>query len=731
MTAAVETATAGPVLLRAAGTSVVVALDGAPRILHWGRDIGELRADDLVALATYDSIGTSGSEPDVPRVLALWASERDGWVGTPTVSGHANGAATTPRPRLVSHEVQREADAQRLEVRLVDEITGLTADIRLTLDRHGVLAVDQSLTLADGAEPYTLDGAIALMPVPQRAAELLDFTGRWCRERAPQRTPFGFGAHVRRSRRGRPGHDSPFLLMAGTAGFGFRSGEVWATHLAWSGGQHYLAERLPEGAGSHAGVIGAGEGLAAGEVVLAPGGVHRAPTALFVWSDAGMDGAAARLHDRLRSRTAHPSSPRPLVLNTWEALYFDHDLPTLERLVERAARVGVERVVLDDGWFGSRRDATRGLGDWYVSREVWPEGLSPLVDVLRGHGMSFGLWVEPEMVNEDSDLARAHPDWILGPAQGPGVTMRGQQVLDISRPDAWSYLRDRISALVEEYGIAYLKWDHNRELLEAVARRDGRDRPIVREQTLALYRLMDELRRRHPGLEIESCAAGGGRIDLGILDRTDRVWTSDCNDPVERARIQQWTGLLLPPELIGGHVGPPTAHTTGRTTSLAYRLATALFGHAGVEWNLLECSDEELAAIGAWATLYRELRPLLHSGRVVHADGLDAGAALEGVVAHDGSRAVYRWSRTETSPQTRSGVVPLPGLGAVGVERVRVRIREEFGVARTMSDVEPAWVDAARRPDGVVLPTAALTTVGLPLPALSPQQAMIIDVQAV
>jgi len=721
--------TPSPVLLRGGGTSLIVALEDVPRAVHWGADVGPLDAEALRALAAHDDVGTAGSEPDVPRVFALWATERDGWVGTPTIAGHAHGAATTPRPRLISHAVRREADGERLDVRLADDITGLTVDIVLALDRHGVLTVDHTLTLAADADPFTLDGVIALLPVPERAAELLDFTGRWCRERAPQRSPFGFGSHLRRSRRGRPGHDAPFLLMAGTAGFGFRSGEVWATHLAWSGGQRYLAERLPEGAGSHAGVIGAGEGLAPGEIVLAPGDAYRAPATVFVWSDAGMDGVAARLHDRLRARPGHPASPRPLVLNTWEAVYFDHDLGTLERLVDRAALIGVERVVLDDGWFGSRRDATRGLGDWTVSPEAWPDGLTPLVEMLRRHGMSFGLWFEPEMINPDSDLARAHPDWILGPAQGPGVTMRDQQVLDISRPDAWAYLRDRISALVDAYDIAYLKWDHNRELLEAVARRDGRDRPIVREQTLALYRLMDELRRRHPGLEIESCSAGGGRIDLGILERTDRVWASDCNDPVERARIQQWTGLLLPPELIGGHVGPPSAHTTGRTTALPYRLATALFGHAGVEWNLLECTDDELGALAAWASLHRELRPLLHGGRVVHADGLDAGAALEGVVAQDGSRAVYRWSRTETAPQTRSGAVVFPGLEGAP-PRVRIRIREEFGAARTMSVIEPAWMIAARRPDGVTLPLASLAAVGLPLPALAPQQAMIIDVQA-
>lgn len=716
--------TPSPVLLRGGGVSVVVALDDVPRVIHWGADVGPLDGPALAALAMTAHVGTSGSEPDVARVFGLWATQRDGWTGTPTVAGHAVGSATTPRPRLARHEVDPEG--RRLRLELADEVTGLVAAIALELDEHGVLTIDHELTNdGHGEAVFDLSALTAMMPVPERAGELLDFTGRWCRERAPQRIPFAFGAHVREGRRGRPGHDSPFLLAAGTPGFSFGAGEVWAAHLAWSGNPRYLAERLPEGAGSHAGAIGVGEGLAPGEARLGAGEEYRAPTAVFVWSAEGLDGVAARLHARLRARTSHPSAPRPLVLNTWEAVYFDHDLPTLTRLVERAARVGVERVVLDDGWFGARRGTTAGLGDWIVADEVWPGGLGPLVDVVRGHGMSFGLWFEPEMVNLDSDLAREHPDWILGPSQGLGVPMRGQHVLDISHPDAWRHLFERISALVAEYGIDYIKWDHNRELLEAVARRDGSDRPIVGAQTRALYRLIEALRERHPSLEIESCSAGGARIDLGILSRTDRVWASDCNDPVERGRIERFTSLVVPPEMIGGHVGPPRAHTTGRTTDLGYRTASTLFGHAGIEWNLLECDDDELDALAAWAALYKRLRPLTHTGRVMHGDGLDAGAALDGVVAHDGSRAVFRLTRTDQAPQARSGAVTFPGLGADG--SVRVRILDDAGRARIMQDELPEWVQRAR--EGVVLPAAALATVGLPLPTLAPQQALVIEVE--
>jgi alpha-galactosidase len=718
-------------VLRAAGTAIAVDVSGRiPRVLHWGADLGELDDGVLEALRSTSIPAVLNNSPDVPRLFTVWPTEYDGWAGTPAQAGHADGAATTPRPVLASHDIDLAPEGGgTITLHLVDGISAMRGEVRFALDPFGVLSVDlavrrdASLDDVTGSAPYALAGLRALLPVPERATELLDFSGKWVRERAPQRSPLGFGTHSRRARRGKPGHDSPYLLAAGTAGFGSGHGELWAVHLAWSGDGEYLAERLPEGAGAFSAVIGAGESLRPGEVLLRDGDRYEAPTAVFTWSDRGLDGIADRLHRRLRARPGHPSSPRPLVLNTWEAVYFDHDLGRLTELVDRAAEVGVERIVLDDGWFRGRRGDHAGLGDWVVDADVWPTGLGPFVDLVRARGMQFGLWFEPEMINPDSDLAREHPEWILGPRQGLGAPARRQYVLDIADPAAAAHVLERISALVTEYDIDYLKWDHNRDLVEPVGRRDGRDRPVVREQTLALYAMLDELRRRHPGLEIETCSGGGGRVDLGILDRTDRLWASDCNDPVERTRIERWTRLLVPPELIGSHLGATRSHTTSRATDLSFRLATSLTAHAGIELDLTTASLEELGTIAAWAGLYRDLRPLLHSGRVVNADLADEATTLTGIVAQDGSRAIYTWTRLTTSSAGQSGRVRWPGLDAGA--RYRVVVRSELGEA-ARHGIDPPWVDAAGT-DALVLAGAVLATAGVPMPTLAPQQALLFD----
>ena len=303
------------------------------------------------------------------------------------------------------------------------------------------------------------------------------------------------------------------------------------------------AESEPDGTRA----LGAAELLAPGEISLAAGDSYTTPTVVAAYSAAGLDGISDRFHRQLRARATHPSTPRPAVLNTWEAVYFDQNLAGLSTLADAAAAAGLERFVLDDGWFGGRRDDTTSLGDWTVSSDVWPDGLTPLIDHVTGLGLQFGLWVEPEMINADSDLYRAHPDWVLGPAGRLGPEARHQHVLDLANPDAWQHIHDALQTLLAENDIAYLKWDHNRDLVEAThAGRAG-----VHVQTAAVYRLFDALKAAHPGLEIESCSSGGARVDLGVLARTDRVWASDCNDALERQQIQRWTNLLLPLELIG------------------------------------------------------------------------------------------------------------------------------------------------------------------------------------
>jgi alpha-galactosidase len=721
-------------LLRAAGTSLVIDTAGrVPRVLHWGADLGPL--DEAAAAGLRETAGPAvlNNSPDIPRAFSLWPTEFEGWAGTPAQEGHAAGTATTPRPRTAAVRHRTAGDeGGSVEIDLTDEITALRSTLTLTLDRFGVLAVDVSVSrdaalapAGTAAIPYTLDALRVLLPIPERAVDVLDFTGKWCRERAPQRGPLFFGSHVRRARRGKPGHDAPFLVVAGTEDLGFGRGEAWAAHLAWSGDAEYLVERLPEGTGPFSATLGVGEGLRPGEIALADGDSYVAPTALFVWSADGLDGIAERLHRRLRARPTHPSTPRPLTLNSWEAVYFDHDLDRLTGLVDRAARVGVERVVLDDGWFHGRRDANAGLGDWVVDHTVWPDGLSPLVEKVRSHGMQFGIWFEPEMVNLDSDLARAHPDWVMGPRQQLGAPARDQYVLDLTRPDAYEHILRRISAIVDEYRVDYIKWDHNRDLSEAVSGYAGIDRPAVHEQTLALYRMLDTLRARHPSLEIETCSGGGGRVDLGILDRTDRVWASDCNDPVERLQIERWTRMLVPPELIGSHLGAEKSHTTSRRTDLSFRLIVALTAHAGIEWDLHEADEDELDRIARWGAVYRELRGLIHSGRIVNADLADDTTALTGIVAPDGGRAIHTWARLGTSAPGQSGRVRFPGLDASAT--YRVRIRDEFGQASRHQSADPSWITAALTPEGIELAGSVLAVAGVPMPTLNPQQAMLFD----
>lgn len=712
--------------LRAAGVSFVVELRAPlPRVLHWGEDLGELGDDGLASLALSADAASLHSALDEPRQFTVWPTQADGWSGTPAQEGHRAGTATTPRVTMTGAEESPDA----LVIALRDADAGLDLTLTYRLDPSGVLGVRTRVSApadAPGPAPYDLAATTALLPLPTRAQEILDFTGKWCRERSPQRGRLAFAGHVREIRRGRPGLDAPHLLTVGVPGFGFRTGEVWALHVGWSGNQRWLAERLPEGAGVHGGVLGGGELLSPGEIRLAPGDSYTSPECCFAWSAEGLDGLAGRFHTMLRSRPGHPSSPRPLTLNTWEAVYFDHRPERLLALADDAAAVGVERLVLDDGWFLGRRDDTAGLGDWTVDPQMWPDGLAPLADRVHGHGMQFGLWVEPEMVNLRSRLAREHPEWILGPSAGLGPSSRHQYVLNVAHEEAFAYLLESLDALVAEYRIDYLKWDHNRELHEAVHRdAHGGDRPGVHAQTRALYRLMDTLRSRRPGLEIESCSSGGGRVDLGVLARTDRVWASDCNDPVERQAIQRWTGQLLPPELIGAHVGGPRSHTTGRVADESFRLITALFGHAGIEDDLTARTPAERETLTRWAALYKEVRGLLHGGRVVRADLDDDATYLHGVVAPDAGAALYCWARTETSVPAQSGRVRLPGL-APG-RSYRVRVRTEAGLPSTHQVVAPAWYRTAVN-GWVPMAGTVLTGAGLPMPTLNPGQALLIEV---
>lgn len=704
------------VVLSAAGTALILDATGpgVPRVVHWGADPGPVDAEEL-ALGSLPAAPVASVE--MPVVTRLVPQQSDGWAGRPGITGHRNGRYPHLRLESVRPVVIEPAHegGGRVRVEARDARAEVSVRTEIRMERSGVLRIRHEV-VNDGSDVLTLGAVNCLLPTGDQAREVLDFTGRWSGERTPQRGPLRHGLTARESRRGRTGHDATGLLIAGEPGFGFGHGEVWAVHAGWSGDHVHYTERLPE----HGPVLGAGELLGAGEIRLAGGESYQGPWVYFAWSDKGLDGLAERLHQRLRERPHHPRSPRPVLLNTWEAVYFNHRLEELDELAERAARVGVERFVLDDGWFTGRRDATAGLGDWTVDPTVWPDGLHPLVKRVRSLGMQVGLWVEPEMVNPDSDLARAHPDWLLTAPGRAAPPHRSQQVLDLARPEAYDHILASLDALVAEYALDYLKWDHNRDLLEAV-HAEGAG---THAQTAAVYRLIDEIRSRHPDLEIESCSSGGARIDYGILERTDRVWASDTNDPLERQAIQHWTGLLVPPELMGCHIGAATDHTTGRTTTLAFRLAGALFGHAGIEWDLTTCTDTELDQLAAWVSLYKRLRPLLHGGRTVHADHPDPSASLHGVVSPDRRHAVF--SLTQLTRPTDS--VP-PRLRFPGLDtdlHYTVTVCPEIGVPVGFPPRPVPWLTRG----SIRLSGSALSTVGLAAPLLDPAQAVLLELRA-
>jgi alpha-galactosidase len=710
--------------LRQGGTSILARLDkdALPCLLHWGPDLGELSSAELdqvlvgLEAPLRDSVITS------QETVALLPQHSSGWTGRPGLMGSRNGRSWSVAFTTVEHRVE-DAGAQvsadgpssglRLFSRGIDPGSCLEVDTELELLPTGLVRV-RATVANTGTDDYEVVRLEPALPVPAEAEELLDMAGRHSHERSPQRRPFGMGQWVREAWGGRPGHDSATVLCAGSPNFGFRRGRVWGVHLAYSGNQSVAAELSSTGWR----LLRGGELLLPGEMTLSPGESYSSPWLYGSWGD-GLDELSMRFHRHLRSRPQHPASPRPVILNTWEAVYFDHDQDKLLDLAERAARLGIERFVLDDGWFKGRRDDTTALGDWHVDEHVWPHGLGPLVEKVQALGMDFGLWVEPEMISPNSDLARAHPEWLFQTDHGPGIESRSQHVLDLGHPEAYSHTLEQVSSLVTQLNIRFLKWDHNRALIDAGHSPHGT--PGVHAQTAAVYRMMAELKSRHRELEIESCCGGGGRLDLGILEFCDRVWVSDCIDAHERHRLVRWTGLTIPPELMGTHVGSGVDHTTGRRLHLDFRAGTAFWGHMGVEWDLTEASDDELARLGDWVAYHKQMRDLLHTGDVVNADLTDPALDLMGVVAGDGREAIYRLSALDHTLVWPPGRVTLPGLRA----DLSYHVTVQMSVDHTGDGRWPAWTR-----EGVVLSGRLLETAGLHSHSLHVDELVLIHAQA-
>lgn len=575
----------------------------APVWRHFGAAIA---AQSLPSLADVRGPASYSLDVDVPVSTAPPAGL--GWFGPALLNARKNGQPLLPI--FVQSDLRETAGA--VTIILDDPQAGLRLEQVFAVS--GGAFVCRNTVRNTGTEPVDLDWlASALLPLPATCAEIVSWRGRHNAELMECREPMPQQMWRRESRRGISGHGGPPGLFVMDHGATHHTGTVRGLQLAWSGDARITVERDDEGCWT----LLAGATLQPGEVRLASGESWQTPDAIFTVSTSGRNGAAAAFHSAVRARLQWPDGamrPRPVHLNSWEACYFDHDEDRIAALAQAAASVGVERFILDDGWFHNRDDDTAGLGDWTPDPRKYPRGLGPLAHRINALGMEFGLWVEPEMINPDSDLYRAHPDWALALPGRERPTARNQLVLDLRRADVRDYLFTRLAALLSDLPITYLKWDHNRDLAPSGGA----------AQLRGAYDLLARVRAAHPGVEIEACAGGGGRNDAGMADYCHRYWTSDNIDAVSRIGIQRGFLAFLPPEVMGSHIAASPAHATGRRHALGFRAAMAMTGHLGVEMDPRTLDDAERAELADWIAFHKQWRDLLHQGRVWLGEGADA-----------------------------------------------------------------------------------------------------------
>ena len=674
--------------LSAAGmTYALKVLDfGCMSHLHWGP---ELAAQDLDFLLPVRGRAFSPNPAGAPTDFSLndlpleYPAHGNSDLRAPAfeVTNPRTGSAIVDL-RYVAHSIQRgkpplaglpatwvenEDDAETLTIELRDPRLGLQVDLLYSVfAKHPVLTRSARFVNRGTADLRLLRALSASVDFADGFADyhFLQLSGNWARERNVVATPLRPGLQAVESRRGTSSHQhNPFFVLAEN-GTSEETGSVYGFNLVYSG--NFLASvEVDE---DHRPRAQIGLNPAGFAWKLEPGEAFQTPETVLVYSPAGLGGMSRALHRFYRQhlcRSVFQHRARPVVINNWEATYFDFDTDKLERLAQDAAGAGIELFVLDDGWFGRRDDDKSSLGDWVADRRKLPGGLEDLAERISRAGLKFGLWLEPEMVSPDSDLHRAHPDWCLHVPGLPRTLGRNQLVLDLSRTEVREEVYRSVARLLGSVPIAYVKWDMNRHLTEVFSPAWPADRQpeIAHRYVLGLYALLERLTKEFPEVLFEGCSGGGGRFDPGILHYMPQIWTSDNSDAISRLKIQYGTSLAYPLGAMAAHVSVVPNHQVGRTTPFVTRGHVAFTGAFGYELDLAKLDSDERAEVRRQTGFYRKVETLLREGDLYRLRSpFTTNEAAWMVVAADCSEALVTWVNILAEPNPPTRFLRLRGL---------------------------------------------------------------------
>jgi alpha-galactosidase len=624
---------------------------GELQAAYWG---GRLGAHDAVAaphslpeMASFDSPYTT-----TPQEYASWGA------GLFTESALKVTFADGNRDLALHFVSGKPAGTGALEILLKDISREIYVTLHYSIDPgSGILARSAVIENREKSPVVIEQAAAAQWTLPPARYTLTYLTGRWAGEWTLNQEPIQGGERIIESRRGTTGHQAnPWFAISrddsgkgvGPFSAGEEHGEVWFGALAWSGSWRFTLEKTQLDAVR---VTGGFNPFDFG-YKLKPGEKLETPIFYGGYSNHGLGGASRLLH---KFENAHilpqapDAKPRPVIYNSWEATEFRVDEAGQMAIAEKAASIGVDRFVMDDGWFGKRKDDHAGLGDWYINSQKFPHGLKPLIDKVHSLGMDFGLWVEPEMVNPDSDLYRKHPDWVLNFPGRPRSESRNQLVLNLARPDVRDYVEGFLDKLLTENDIAFLKWDYNRNWSEPgwdAVPLDEQKRVYV-EFIRNLYAILADLRRKHPKIEIESCSGGGGRVDLGILRYTDEVWPSDNTDPYDRLSMQDGFTYAYTPQIMMAWVTDSPHWSNGRNTTLAYRMLSSMQGSLGIGANLNKWTAEDFTTAKRLIAAYHSVQKTIVRGdlyRLISPRDGSSFSATETVAGDKGQAVVFAFT---------------------------------------------------------------------------------------